>query len=222
MRSLSPTLHQLPPDAPLSARIELLSRSLLGRPYLTDPLIGGPEEEERWVDRADGFDCVTFVETVLAVALRPEAPEEALRALRYRGGAVSWAERNHYAWDWFTRNEADGRLLRVLPERWIGARRTLSLLAGYPAREVALRWLPVDPLAPLDEAVQTGDLVAFISSREDLDAFHMGLLVQSTDGLLLRHASRSRGAVVEQALVDFLSDNSTPGVLVARPLPWRT
>ena len=52
----------------VAARIEFISRALIGTPYRGYTLIGGPHRPERFVMRDDGFDCVTFCETVLAAA----------------------------------------------------------------------------------------------------------------------------------------------------------
>ena len=53
---------------PVSHRIEYISERLLGRKYISHPLIGSAMDPEVLVTRMDGFDCVTFVETVLAIA----------------------------------------------------------------------------------------------------------------------------------------------------------
>ena len=52
----------------LAARMKLISARLLGLPYLKHSLIGSPTEPEQFVARLDGFDCVTYVETVLALS----------------------------------------------------------------------------------------------------------------------------------------------------------
>ena len=44
-------------------------RALRGTRYLGYTLIGGPRRPEQFVARDDGFDCVTFCETVLAAAI---------------------------------------------------------------------------------------------------------------------------------------------------------
>ena len=56
--------------------------------------------------RDDGFDCVTFCETVLAAAIAHDLGEfeTALRAIRYHNGVVDWRERNHYFFEWGQHN----------------------------------------------------------------------------------------------------------------------
>ena len=202
------------------ARLETLSRLLLGRPYLVGPLVGSATEPERLVTRLDGFDCVTYVETVLALArcARPDEFADRLTALRYEHGRIDWLARNHYMSAWLQRNGAAGFVAPVVVDVGsAGAVRTLSILPDYPAREVALRWLEASSAELLPGLVRTGDVVCFVSTRDDLDTFHVGLLVTGPS-LLLRHAARSRGGVVQEPLADFLAREQTPGMLLARPL----
>ena len=56
-----------------------------------------------------------------------------------------------------------------------------------------------------------------MSTRKNLDVFHAGIIVRDGNSVLMRHASRSQGAVVEQELSEFLKANRLAGVIVARP-----
>ncbi len=211
--------HGLPT---LAARLHAVSGYLLGRPYAVTPLIGSPSEPEVLVTRLDAFDCVTFVETVLALATaaRPEELEIRLRHLRYEGGRVAWASRNHYTSQWMERNEAAGLVCPVAAEAWITEpnARVLDALDGYPSQRRRLSYLPLEALAALEEEGRSGDVVGFVSTRPHLDVFHVGLLARTGDGgLRLRHASRSAGQVVDQGLDEFIAGNELPGVMVVRP-----
>ena len=183
------------------ARLTLLSGMLLDRPYRPNPLVGDAEQDEQLVSRLDSFDCVTFVESVwaLAEAEDPDGLVPALQALRYHDGRIAWSRRNHYTSQWIARNEEAGLLERVGVDRWtrVGEPRTLSALASHPP----VAWDPV--CLPVD------------STRDDLDVFHVGLLI-ATSPLRLRHAGRSAGRVVDEPLTAFLERNDTPGLLVAR------
>jgi Protein of unknown function (DUF1460) len=53
--------------------------------------------------------------------------------------------------------------------------------------------------------------------RKHLDVFHCGVIVRDGKKILLRHASRRAGGVVEQDLNDFLKVNRMAGVIIARP-----
>ncbi len=206
-------------DGGLEGRLERLSAALLGRPYQAHPLIGGPDRTERPVTTLAGFDCVTYVETVWALATCAGAEDYAatLMALRYEQGRVEWIARNHYTSDWIARNGARGALRPVLAERTVaepGPRR-LDCLADYPPHEREMRYLPVERVGELPAAVRSGDLVGFVSTRPGLDTYHVGLLVRG-EVVRVRHAARSAGVVTDEPLAAFLARNETPGLLLAR------
>lgn len=211
----------------LPQRLDRVSERLLGRPYLSFPLIGGPSAPEVLVARTDAFDCVTFAEAVIALATCRSAAAypSRLAAIRYLGGRIRWIDRNHYMNRWVSRNVRAGNVARVLPSRWAwaGEPRPLSVLKGYPVQTWRPRYLPSTALEELAVNAEPGDLVGFVSNRPDLDTFHVGLLVpRAGTPLAVRHASRSAGRVIEQDLAEFLRDNDVPGMLAARPLPVRS
>jgi hypothetical protein len=47
--------------------------------------------------------------------------------------------------------------------------------------------------------------------------FHCAIIIRDRNRVLVRHASRSRGGVVEQDLNEFLKANRMAGVIIARP-----
>ena len=86
---------------------------------------------------------------------------------------------------------------RVAADSWVAepGQRVLDVLEGYPPQTVRLSYLPVTSLGELDRLGTSGDVIGFVSTRPDLDVFHVGLLARDGDGVLrLRHASRSAGA----------------------------
>ncbi len=210
------------PDLP--RRLDAIAAALMDRPYVAGSLVGGPAEPERLVTRLDAFDCVTYCDSVMALAAARDPAElpARVRALRYHRGRLGWRDRNHYTHSWLARNWAAGLLEPLLPELWedAGTPRTLDILEGYPA----LRWQPCYlPWTPacrsaLEASGRAGDWLGFISHRPCLDTFHVGMLV--VDGeLCVRHASQSRGRVILEPLHHCMQAWDVPGLLVARPLP---
>jgi len=209
---------------PIGARIERATRPLLGRPSLVHPLVGSAETPEVFTVSLDGFDCVTYIETVFALALARtrEGFLAALRRIRYQDGRVGWARRHHYMTAWIRANARAGILGRVsFPAASVVRARTLAVVPGLPARRVLLRCWPKRAFWRVRDAVRTGDVICFASTRSNLDVFHAGIAVWSGGELRLRHAARSQGRVVEQALADFLKANTMAGVIVARPVEPR-
>lgn len=217
-------LSRVDRQEPLGIRIEQASRRLLGRAYRGEPLIGSAETPEVFTVSLDGFDCVTYVETVLALALAstPERVVAVVRRVRYRGGLVEWRRRNHYMTGWIRNNVRAGFVLRPrLAAPSVVRSRTLDVVAGLPARRVVLRCLPKRAFWRVRNAAHTGDVICFASTRRKLDVFHIGIVVWSGGELRLRHASRSQGRVVEQDLAGFLRSNTMAGVIVVRPVEPR-
>ena len=86
-----------------------------------------------------------------------------------------------------------------------------------PARNVRVRSVRKREFMRRADETETGDIAFFASTRTNLDVFHVGLLVRSEDRVVLRHAARSRGRVVEEGLRGFLVRNRMAGVILVRP-----
>jgi hypothetical protein len=220
-RRVEQLLSKTKPHRSAGNRIEILSRSFLGKPYKTNPLIGSSDTPEVFTVSLDEFDCVTYIETVLALSRAANTDEflEWLRRIRYENGRVQWDRRNHYMTEWIRSNIRAGALRRL----------SLSSLAtvvkdkkldGVPGlRPVHARFscVPRTVMKKLVREMETGDLIFFASTRKRLDVFHCGIIIRDGARVLVRHASRSRGGVVEQELDEFLKANRMAGVIIARP-----
>jgi len=203
------------------SRLEILSRNFLGQPYVFPALVGSAETPEVFTASLDTFDCVTYVETSLALALSssPDDFVEWLRKIRYENGRVEWERRNHYMTGWIRSNVRAGTLRRpplrdVTP---VVKKRMLNVVPGLPAVRSRFSCIPRRAFGKLAVQLQTGDLIFFASTKNHLDVFHCGIIVRDGETVRVRHASRSRGAVVEQDLNEFLKTNRMAGVIVARP-----
>ena len=204
--------------------MEALSASLVGSPYEAHGLVGSaetPETPEVFTASLEGFDCVTYVETVLALARAsdPGGFAEELRGIRYEGGRVEWARRNHYMTDWVRRNARAGVVRPVAAEALaVRKEKLLSTVPGLPARKARLSFVPKTKFPSLAPRLRNGDILLFASTKAGLDVFHCGLLVQKEGSWKLRHASLSAGRVVEEDLASFLSANRMAGLIAVRPL----
>jgi len=209
------------PHTSLPARVETISAALLGAPYAAHALVGSATEAEVLVAPLDGYDCVTYVESVLALARsgEPAGFVEELRTLRYDAGRVEWKRRNHYMTEWVRRNARAGAVRAVAPGA-LGKRveKTLSAVPGLPTRRARFVCVPKARLRAFLPRLANGDVLLFASTKAGLDVFHCGFLVLAGGSLRLRHASRSAGRVVEEDLVRFLAANRMAGLIAARPL----
>jgi hypothetical protein len=102
-----PLLHQL---SSVPDRIDFLTHYFLGKPYLSNPQGEGAESvfDQAPLFRLDGFDCVTFVNNVLALALSHNASEfhHNIVRLNYYNSTPTFDNRFHFiSSDWNPQNQ---------------------------------------------------------------------------------------------------------------------
>jgi hypothetical protein len=97
--------------SPYGNLIVEIGRSFLGAPYKAGTLeVPG---KEKLIVNLSGFDCTTYVETVLALAgcaiqgkITPTQFRKTLKFIRYRQGTINgYSSRLHYFTDWLRDNE---------------------------------------------------------------------------------------------------------------------
>jgi cell wall-associated NlpC family hydrolase len=208
-------------DRAVGSRIDRFSRHFVGHPYEQNPLIGAADASEVFTASLDGFDCVTYIETILALARSSTVEDfsEWLRKIRYARGNIHWARRNHYITQWISNNVRNGVIGHIsLPSVPIVSReRLLDVVPRLAARRVVVECVSKPAVRRLEPYLRTGDLIFFASTRRNLDVFHAGIIVRNGENILMRHSSRSHGGVVEQHLSEFLKANRMAGVIVMRP-----
>lgn len=213
------------------------SALLAGAPYRLSPLGegSGPDPDPRF--RLDAFDCVTFVETALALGSAGSVAEAArlLDDVRYHG-PPDFAHRSHYVeaqWlpslvekGWLapaTRRVAPELAVRAQkrldPALWRAAERSGHLLPDLPPamRPMGTFALDLVPLARAREiAARLEPGLVLLVVREDRPdrpyrVTHMGLVVTDARGRrYLRHASDVPGVlrVRDEPLDAFLARNA--------------
>jgi hypothetical protein len=203
----------------ISQRIDYISSALRGTRYRGDTLIGGPKKPEVFVRRDDGFDCVTYCETVLAAAIARNAGEfeTALRDVRYHNGVVAWRERNHYFFEWCRHNIENKMCRAVAPDGSIDIEKRVDAQPGLEPRRFTMRVIPRTVFETNKSLLENGDIVGFVSHRPNLDYFHAGFVVFGPGRvMLLRSASESRGRVVDEDMGGFLARYGVRYVSVLR------
>ena len=201
------------------SRVDVISAKLLGKPYQSNSLIGSADTPEVFTVSTDRFDCVTYIETVFALARSRDAGSfvDVLRRIRYADGKVEWSFRNHYMTEWIRNNVRSGWLRRTPAlTADVAKDRLLTVVPGLSPHRAKFHCIPKKALLRHSDKIETGDLIFFASTRKHLDVFHCGILIRNGDRVLLRHASRSKGGVVEQPLEEFLKQNRMAGAIVVR------
>ncbi len=218
---------------PLNARVAQVSHGFMSVKYAFSPLgegAGATKDSDPLISY-DAVDCLTFVETSMALALseRPAEVVSTLNAIRYANGIPDWNVRNHITEaQWIPNNITKG-FLKDVTAQYAGrtTRRAIKVLsaANYqldegksldiaPAQQTLGRFeWPMVPAAQAMAAFRkapTGTIVIVI--RADLPkritrVSHLGILVQSKSGPVLRHASKSFRKVVDEPLEHYLKRN---------------
>lgn len=204
----------------MSQRIDFISRALIGTPYRGYTLIGGPRSAERMVVRDDAFDCVTFCEAVWAAAMshKPDDYPSNLRAIRYHNGIVDWFQRNHYFFEWGEHNIENKTCHAISMDGAVPIEKTVYWHRELGRRHFAMNVIPRAVLLANKAALATGDIIGFVTQRQNLDYFHVGLIAFGAKGeLLLRHASLALGRVVEENMERFLALYDVRYVTLWRP-----
>lgn len=201
-----------------------LGRHFIGTPYRPQPLGSGVVES--LVVNLRAFDCVTFVESVAALALAIRSGETdctrfltLLEKIRYRDGRMDgYPSRLHYFTDWIRDNERKFILTDVTSALGgIPVVKNLSFLTSNPDGNPPLRdstvlqkmrqieqlcsrqgfhYIPKLRWQKAEEGVADGDIIAVTSSRDDLDVLHTGLAIRVNRKIRLLHASSRAGSVV--------------------------
>ena len=100
------------PETRLATRIHHFSQQLLGKPYCNNPLGEGPKAifDRSPLARLDQFDCLTYINTVIALALAHDVETfyQQLATISYWHGQVDYLQRHHFmSVDW---NPANAKL----------------------------------------------------------------------------------------------------------------
>ena len=159
-----------------------------------------------------------------------------LRSLRYRNAEVDgYASRLHYIADWAIYNHRRGNMYDATTTfpRHTTMTRTIDYMSGhrdaYPSLKDSVQYARIQAIeqnyhnhkfpyianADLDaeetvRAFHSGDVVAMVSTRNDLDVTHLGMVIKDSDGTPhLLHASYSNKKVelTSQPFADFIRAN---------------
>ena len=195
---------------PLGEIVQLVARQFLGSEYQAGLL--DRSTQEILVISLKQFDCLLFIETVLAIAdniVRQEyGDSEFSRGIenrRYWNGKMNgYCSRLHYFSDWVSDNQARGNLNNVTKE--LGGIDTIKQLnfmttnrSSYPnlvksdvnfqciARVEAslstnFNYIPTKNIHQIYARLQPGDIVGIATNIAGLDFTHTGLVYQQPNG----------------------------------------
>lgn len=217
--------------ADLNARLLDVTAPFLDAPYVLSPLGEGSGVDADARLRFDAFDCTTFVETALALALGQDLDDsrEILDHLRYQNGSVHFTTRRHFPEaEWIPDLTKAGLLVDIT--RQVGGTsvtvesKKLDATVWHRAKHEGLPKLddaripsgvfsldvwPLDEAAAHPERIPAGTLLHLV--RVDFPSVpvrvsHQGIVVDKDGHKVLRHAAdRMHHRVVDEPLERFFS-----------------
>jgi hypothetical protein len=202
---------------PLPQRMGAISAALLGRPYVSDPMGEGAGADADPFARYDAFDCLTFVEEVLALslALDPAHAASVRDSLRYGDGPRDYVHRRHFMeLQWLPGTIGDGWLRDTTAEYgavtlmekdvtlentwkwWSGRKKFAHTDTELPVGQMRLEVLELDEAARVAASVRPGSII--LTVRKDkpgvpLWITHVSMTVPTDKGVMMRHATKIGG-----------------------------
>jgi Protein of unknown function (DUF1460) len=201
----------------------------IGRLFINVPYKAGTLEhpsKEKLIVNVSGFDCTTFVETVLALARCAAAGKlsrsefrKYLKLIRYRQGKIDgYSSRLHYFIDWLRDNEKK-KILKDVSRHFHAAAQCIKInymtlnRASYPALKNEFEFQKMrlveknlsrkvfyiigkDKVSRQKTRIKNGDVIAFTTKDEGLDVAHIGFAIWQRKNLHLLHASSKESGVV--------------------------
>lgn len=190
-----------------------IATQFVGSPYKTNSL-EIPGNEKLVVDFT-GFDCVTLLETSIALKLSKGSKsgfQDKLKMLRYRNMQINgYLSRLHYFSEWISHNQKNGLLKDVTGRlggidyspnvSFMSANADKYVKLVRPGQIDSLRlieqdindqdllYLPKGKVADIGSDLKTGDIIAISTSITGLDFTHVGFVIMQEGVPYFLHAS---------------------------------
>jgi PBP4 family serine-type D-alanyl-D-alanine carboxypeptidase len=227
------------PDVPTDyiERLKYFSQAFDEKPYFL-----GPTGEGRFgnIEPAplmdfSRFDCVTYIESSMALALSHDTRDllPKIISLRYGSDTINYSTRNHYfVQDWLRHNAAFVRVVRFPGDTLI--KKPIDKIKFFQSKQLPAPAVnPICDIAfmPYPKAVEMmtnwtfGEKflgVAFVTDFPGLDVTHTGFLLADGKGIpQFRNASQLKGKVTTMPFKEYLDlrKGKCAGVLFFEFLP---
>lgn len=211
-----------PPD--LSTCIIENASFFIGTPYVAHTLESG--HEEKLLIYNDKYDCVTFVEYVLALTIYQNQTSEPKKTipqiitnLRYRNGIIDgYGSRLHYFTEWLIHNEKNQIIKQITTQ--IGGQpfdKKINFMSTHKSKypqlnnskdlqkvndaeiyldKQNLTYIPKYKVRASFTQINNGDIIAITTGIDGLDIVHTGFAYRKGNDIHLLHASEKEGKVV--------------------------
>lgn len=204
-------------DSAIDKIVIHIGKQLLGTPYVGG-VLDKPEKENLVINLSE-LDCVTFLESTVALSLTIKKNKtqfedfcNELKFIRYRDGVMNgYASRSHYFYDWINNNEKKGILQNITSV--IGGKpyiRTVNSMTANRALYPKLKsdssamvvkkveeeltsmnkyYVPKEEIRLAEDKIQDGDLIALATTIEGMEVAHVGIAIHKNSRLHFMHAS---------------------------------
>ncbi|WP_202950722.1 N-acetylmuramoyl-L-alanine amidase-like domain-containing protein [Pseudanabaena sp. PCC 6802] len=189
--------------------MQAIATQFIGTPYQAGLL--DITSKERLILALDKFDCVLFVEAVLAIARGIAIQDynyatfgERISDLRYRDGKLDgYCSRLHYFSEWIAENQARGTVKQITQELGgVKTNKSLNFMSNHRQKYAQLKsnevfqcivqaeqqlvdldfiYIPSDKIKQAYSKMQAGDIVAIATKVKGLDFTHTGLVYRNRD-----------------------------------------
>ena len=185
-----------------------------------------PIEKEVMVINLKNFDCVTFIENMVALAqsrvTNPKSFDtykKNLQYIRYRMGDIDYAARLHYFSDWIFENEKRGVIKNITKQlggilldkdiNYMTSKKdTLYGNLADNATYVAMQklehdithrekwYIPKENVEDIENQLKDGDIIGVTNRLGGMDMAHVGMIIHINGQPRLMHASSQFHKVV--------------------------
>jgi hypothetical protein len=207
-------------NLPLPQRMAAISETLLNLDYGLDKNGEGVAPDEDPPARYDIFDCVTFLEEIMALSMAPDplSAPEFRNQIRYIDGEFDYARRNHiWLQQWIPNNIRAGfvdditsqvgqthlvskKITAKTWERWRGTRNLKMPMEELPTGTFSLPVLSLDAAVANLHKIPAGAIIVVVRkprSHRPIIVSHVGFVLPREGGpTMMRHATKLGGGRV--------------------------
>lgn len=211
--------------------IDEISKSHINIKYINGPL---GEGENGKVDkdplfRTDAFDCLTYVETVVAEKISNSKDikeiEKKLSKIRYKDGVVSFTNRNHFtSIDWLPNNnkiiknitcetfdKCSETNTKINKQKWLDKNHNIK--TKMPEKYSKVEYFQIKDLNKENiKNIPHESIILIVRPNwnlkkqigTNLDISHLGFAIKKDNEIIFRHASQKYKKVTEENLFEYL------------------
>ena len=234
---------------PIGDVVGAVALNLIGKPYVGGVLDAGDSEKCIVnLDKLDCVtlfeQSLDMARLIKLKKLTEESLINEVTLTRYRNGIITdYSSRLHYTADWIYDNVQKGIVKDITPE--LGGKKikfNVSFMSKNPQYYEQLKcnpgmvkkivsyekdintrdyfYIPKDKVAEAEELMQTGDIIAIVTSKVGLDYSHTGMIYKKNGKALFLHASsKKKKVVIDETISNYLRNiKSDLGITVLRPL----